>query len=971
MSITFAGIVIGLFARSVIKSGGDVLLNGGQSLLSLFKKELIAATAEEMPHSIKGIVNRLNLKRSSKEKLLSSGNIIDLAGLAWADLLNEQPDELVSKHTQEPNAQVLTRRLDPFWFIDAITSPRASEITFEVGSKSPAEKFDQELLEKLSSIVCTEIRDELQLDDDVDPLPLVQRVVSRLPQRVYDLWLTVPGIELRITRLNTEATLKYVSGSADKEDIFRALRALAQKLIDSLDTDVFGRTSAQPNEPPLLPHRVTYVEPEATLKRARTSSKIPLEKGPAKLLVRKTWILDPQTQLAVMHAPFGYGKSLTFRDFAAELAGEWQKDPDNAPFPILLRCPETLAGHVSTLKAAVQNSLEKQTGLAPTAIERIWSTLKLILLLDSFDEVHMSEKEAKAWFEEMQQISNGDRVRVVVASRPHAFSSRWLGPHDWEVELQPFDEIRGQRWLDSVAGRLGPENLTFREVESTLDATLAGTPILLVMAAYGWNENAKSTPNSKAAIYRRFIERISAGKWSDVQEAHQVVQFGLDTLAEVGGLNAFRKALRLLAWDYLRAEQRAPSVRDSMGLSRRHVSDLLQANFSGIGEDQVDAITRSLCLSLFMHKSVGTESVVFTHRSFREFLCAEHIVDNLRHKRVGAHYLSNAWRILAEAALGDAELTFAGELLQELDSHERSQIIKQLDEWYRERRSIFFKEKEGLQIEKADPNIEVGLVNPNLDRGRVFRANTEELGLVGRKVSPPERTIGLHSSVAYAERFDADLLDDDTCRVSHIVVNRFSQGVIWAYGYHVATGNVVSISPIFDLESYREHLKQAPELMLPIIHVSKKYFACSVPGMHSYHFLHGMGRRRLLALAEFGKVLKRADEKGFAVPSMGLSRPARTPAGFMLSFASGEKTNPKWWWSNRAQTYLIEQISDISDHVHILGSRELISEVHKQTGVLMNWAAHSWDEIIASFEAAIAAIRAYTSKEAADEPEPD
>lgn len=946
-------IAIGLFARSLIKSGGDVLLGASQSLVDLFKKELVVGVAAEAPATIKGVIERLNLKKTSRDKLLNSGSIIDLAGLAWAEILTEQSDEDVSRFTSESNAQSLARRLDPHWFVNAVTSPRADEVAFAIGSKAPSDQIEASVLDKTVAVVGAEIRDELQLADDIDPRPLVEKVVARMPERIYELWLTVPGIEARVTRLNTEAILKHVSGSADRDDIQRALHVLAQQLIDVLNEDVFGRQVAQPNEPPILRHGSTYVEPEATLGRARAKGPVVSERGPVKGVIRKVWSSEPKTQLVMIHAPFGYGKSLTIKSLAAELAVEWKKNPGGAPFPVLLRCPEVLSGHVSTLKAAVQNSIEKQTGLATSAVERIWNTHKLVLLLDSFDEVHMGEKEAQGWIGEMQRISNGDRVRVVVASRPHAFRDKWLGPNDWEVALQPFDESRGQQWLDAVAGLFGPKNLTFKEVSSTLDAALAGTPILLVMAAYGWNENAASVPNSKASIYRRFIEKISTGKWSDIQEAHQVVLRGVDVLTTVAGPHAFRKALRLLAWEYLRAEQRLPNERDHLGLSRRHVGDTLQANFKSVGEEQINEITHSLCLSLFLHKAAGAESVVFTHRSFREYLCAEHVVDTLRSRRVGTHYLSPAWQLMAEAELGEADLAFAGELLQEVDADERAHIVRQFDEWCTENRAIFFKTKDGLQIEKTGQDVEIGLAPQEANRSRVFHVNVERLSIVGRSISLTAMAAGLHVPVAMIGARELPPLPDGMYRVVNTIMHRAGGVDGWSFGYHVGTGNGALICPIGDVDLYRENLRKAPDVMVPIAHVAKTYFACSAPGLHVIHFWHGIRTAELLLFSEFGRLLRRAEAAGLRISLAGLNRPGRTPDGFLLWMSSGDDVNLKQWWSHKATFMLTNFMFERPHHFGLHLSSQQVRSVHVKMGIVMLWDENDWDELFKAYDDAV------------------
>ncbi|NRD62949.1 NACHT domain-containing protein [Corallococcus exiguus] len=951
--MTLTGIAIGLFARAIIKSGGEAILNNTQPLLDLFNKEIIAGASAEAPGFLKGLVEKLVLKRSTKERLLASGHIIDLAGLAWSEILTEQPDSLVEECTGVPTARELARQLDPYWFRNAITSPRATEVTFSLGASTPYDKINNTIIEKTIEIISTEITDELQLTDR-NPAKLVTSIANSLPSRIQELWLDIPGMELRAARLNTESILSYVSGAVNRSDIHGAFKTSAEQLISSLHGDVFGRKTAQPNEPPILTHEKTYVEPEATSKKARTPHTAPADRGPVKTLIKNAWQSDASSPIVVLHAPFGYGKSLTVRSLAAELAKEWLAKPQTNPFPILLKCPEVLSGHISTLKAAVQSSLEKQLSLSQSALETIWSTQRLVLLLDSFDEVHMTEKEAKGWFGEMQQLSNSDRIRILLASRPHAFSSKWLSPTDWEIEIQPFDELRGQQWLNNVSGLLGPTGLTFKTVSATLDPELAGTPILLVMAAYGWNDTTTETPNSKAAIYRRFIEKISTGKWSDVQEAHRVVQSGMETLTDAAGPLAFRRALRLLAWQYLVFEQQFRQSQTPPGLSRRQVGDILQANFSGIGDEQIDAITRSLCLSLFLHKAAGTESVVFTHRSFREFLCAEHLVNILINDESAQQHISPAWRTLTEAELDDAEVAFFGELLSEHAPPVKTQALNKLDKWFKDDRHIFIKGKGKLQIEKTESDLEFGLAPPNQDRSETLRNNTEKLSLAGRNIDVPKLFRQL-DEFDNSDRNYRRPCDDNENRTIFTLAARHPDQT-WEFGYHVSSGSLCCISPISDLELYQQALERAPSLLLPITHISKSYFTCSSPGLLIRPFYYFDKKRAFDAFHQLGVLLREAEKKDIHVPRFSLHHLVQVGDHVMLGFCSDTFSIPtKPAWAKMALASLASAFS--AEGIRARSPTEpgyirSLTEMIPLMNILYQRDSRNWDEMLAAYQQA-------------------
>jgi len=828
-----SSIMIGLFARALTKAGGDYLLKDGAEFKALLGQELISGATGALSGQINSIIERLNLKKSSHTRLLKSGTVLDLAGIAWADAIASQADDITYPATGL-DALKLARRLDPDWFVRKLISQEGRDLSFQLGSEPIKDGLcAPSLLKQLSEFICRELCDELQREEDDLTRSMTQLLIDQLPEKIANLYISLPGVEARITRLSAQSTLRIVSGEAAALDVNAALTKLAQQTMSAKDEDVFGRSSAQAQELPLLPLKLTYIEPLGVLRSSRDNGQEKeQEKTPVKKLIIDTTKNNIDTRLLILHAPFGYGKSLTVRSLASDLAGAWLSNPKDNPFPILLKCPDVLTGHVTTIKSAVQQSIENLTHLPSSTVEKIWSTQKLFILLDSFDEVHMKETESKSWIGEMQRLASNSRVRVLVASRPHAFDSRWLDKSDREIEILPFTEEQAQQWLDSTAMRVGPKGLTYKEVAAQLDPDLARTPILLLMAAYGWSEIKSKKPGSRADLYNGFIDKISHGKWLEVQVEHKVIRDGVETLNEIAGPEAYRKALGILAWEYLRIEQHG-LAEESKGLPRRRIEDILSKRFKGLGDEQISSVTKSLCLSLFFRKSIGAQTVVFTHRSFREFLAARYAVELLRESissisQSGEH--REAWLEFTTAELGAAEIAFCAELFRELDQLTRQKIANQLDSWFSDNRGIFLLDEGGFQLESIHSNIQLGRTKPQFNRIRSLNSNTEFLGLAVRNV--PTRTIlTLKRSKAHFRGYDTtDTVPDDLFR--SVLPFAWSSADGKRVGYSKESGEYVAIISANDEQEYEECRRRVPTRVPPIQHIGSDYLAVGIRGMH-------------------------------------------------------------------------------------------------------------------------------------------
>jgi len=456
-----------------------------------------------------------------------------------------------------------------------------------------------------------------------------------------------------------------LDGTKVAEAAIAAARRLAAGLVKFRDRDVFGRHQQSAGEFGLLPLGKTYVEPVG-----RRAGK----QGPIKQEIKKA-VADPAVGLVSILAHFGYGKSLTVKSLAADLAEEWLSSPDTKPYPIFIHTPDQLRGETTSVSAMVESHLQEIGEMSREAAAWLWTNLSIVLVLDSFDEVVQSSEDARRWIERMRRTASAPshKQRVVLASRPSAVESQWLHASDSKVEIVAFGREQVEAWLARTRGAVHDGDVTVEQLYDRLDADLLGTPILLMMATWIW-AHGDAQRLGKTELYGRFVAKIAKGKWEDVQEAHPVVQEGAAKLERAFGVGAYEKALSLVAWTHLAGETDSARGED-YGLPAHRVETLLRQEFSrgegatSLTESDMRDVSKSIVLSLFFRKAEGEENIRFSHRSFREYLCARYLVEALIEGNTARS--SKGRMALADSLLGENEIRFAADLIAKTGRREQ------------------------------------------------------------------------------------------------------------------------------------------------------------------------------------------------------------------------------------------------------------------------------------------------------------
>lgn len=626
-----AGAVAALVVAGLAKAAGSSI--AGSADLG-FLGDLLKSGAEVAGKvggdPVAELVNRL-VREKRRDRMLRSASWYDLAGLAWGEHLYEHDDDLVRVFGVA--AAQVQRRLDAEWFASLLQGPRGREVPVPKVEAAYGEELDPAFVGALARFLAGECVDELEVDADEDVLPFVTTAILALPARIARIAKQVPGYDARMARLlladrvvpGIERLLAYADGTVAAEEALREMDRLSVETLALADRDTFGRDHFE--DLPKLVHREVYVEPDVAGR-------------PAKQAIRDAW---ERARFVILRAPFGMGKSLTCRDLAIDLAREWREDPSR-PFPLRLDCPDLLSGNVNSLRDAVLKHLEN-VGFGPAEAAWTWGKARLTVLLDGFDEISQAPGQLKRWIEDMASATRREGLVVALFTRPYGYEPQWVRGDAVELDLEALTENQAQDWLIRHATALGRATPALAAIEDRLDEEIARTPILLLMAVYAWDQPSDDGLDGKAALYARFVDRISTGKWADLQDPHPAVA---SAHAEYGEA-LYREALEQVAWAH------HVHVRgDEGGLPLRLLERRL-ADWHELSPDQVTELGRALVLSLFFRKDDVRGDLRFSHRSFREFLCARYLAGRSGNELLLA---------LAEDDPGPETLRFLEELLR-------------------------------------------------------------------------------------------------------------------------------------------------------------------------------------------------------------------------------------------------------------------------------------------------------------------
>lgn len=361
----------------------------------------------------------------------------------------------------------------------------------------------------------------------------------------------------------------------------------------------------------------------------------------------------PAGDLRILCGGPGSGKSTLCRMLASELAA------DPAMHPVFLRLRHMKEG--ADVVAFVQEQL-RDLGLIDR-ISDLRDVPNLVLILDGFDELVMaSQARLRAFFNRLQEdLATGPlrSARVVVSGRDTLFpggDGLPLGAH--VLTLEPFDRSQiaewGKKWRALHGNGPGcgftPEGLLpdDEEAAATPLQHLVSWPLTLHLLA---RVHAKGTlrlnqDTEKAFLYRSILADTA---WRQTMQTSGQGRFDRAEL---------RRFMRLLAWEMYRRETDSLEHSEVMPLIRRFYPEATEADAAEL--TQVAIVNAP---ELTKGEETGCE---FVHKSFSEYLAAEHIVETIErtaHKVTGYGAAKPTWQLSEGDATAALASVFASRLV--------------------------------------------------------------------------------------------------------------------------------------------------------------------------------------------------------------------------------------------------------------------------------------------------------------------
>jgi hypothetical protein len=456
--------------------------------------------------------------------------------------------------------------------------------------------------------------------------------------RLFDSYFRRAYIESLATAEGQHVQRWCLSLAEEKRQVMRHI--LAEDLAAWGKRHVFGNVRRQaPGDPmPFLTLDDSYVQPCGRYEEADT---------PILDLVRR--LIDDH-KLVVVKADFGHGKSLTARRLARDLAREWlesRQPAGEARYPVFIKCARDLRDaryeHAEIVRSALWHAAEEAVADRPAkhddAFAPIESERATLFILDGLDEVALTRNHLEDLFKELL-AALGPGQRAVVFTRPGALrDERCLPQNTPVVDLQPFDDAQIAEWVTSWNRLSGTVSVDVTRFAAFGLATLARTPILLLMIAVTWGDQlANVSQVSQASLYEGFFQHIARGKYGvpggEEHDAVLEVSRRLARELQRRGIQQEEEPVEAMLWLMSRVAWEAHTFAHdeaAKDLQARHVAALLDRELGIDDPAMLERIEVGLLLVMQIDPTGANRTILFGHQSFREFLVARYWKHQLLH----------------------------------------------------------------------------------------------------------------------------------------------------------------------------------------------------------------------------------------------------------------------------------------------------------------------------------------------------
>lgn len=484
--------------------------------------------------------------------------------------------------------------------------------------------------------------------EQLPDLPLCEMYVQPLAARRYVDWLTSDSdagtVRKRFVRKDPPDAITV----SDNEDAPEPDAVPWDEDIPELD-DVTGEddASAQPQDESIGNNRLPWEEEGAYTPPTR-----PWHGKPILDLIE---VQLSKHHFVVVQADMGHGKSLSARFLAWKLAQQYlaaQEPTSQTWLPIFIKCAEDVTSSLVedfpnvVRRALRRHARELQFNLAidDPACAPPELTTRTLYILDGLDEVGLGERDRERLFEHLCDRV-GDTRRFLVLSRPQVVPKTILKKRGVPlIEILPLtvsgrDSLAQEwiaRWNLLVQRPADKPILKITDVASRGLTELAGTPILLFMIAYTWDEQVTQII-SRAALYEAFFQHIAHGKHEQDQRAVHVpirdsAEHLLGKLVDSGYLKRGELPRDAMLWLMSRVAWKAHCLEQGgYELCRSDVEDILKKELGMRGDREA---TRIICGGLLLALQADPDgddpTLLFGHKSFREYMVARFWASALR-----------------------------------------------------------------------------------------------------------------------------------------------------------------------------------------------------------------------------------------------------------------------------------------------------------------------------------------------------
>ncbi|BBY65490.1 NACHT domain-containing protein [Mycolicibacterium helvum] len=337
-------------------------------------------------------------------------------------------------------------------------------------------------------------------------------------------------------------------------------------------------------------------------------------------------VVNNHQQVIVLGDP-GVGKSWALQMHAIRLAknaadqlGNDDVNPDDVDLPIALRC-DALAAHPGALAEAAVAELADLDSAMTLGLRQWLETRcregKVTFLLDAFDE---TPAEQRYTVSDMLDRQPNKDAKFIVTCRIASYNMGILNSRQvCEVELRPFDHPEEYvAALDLPGDR--KQELT-KLLRTPALGGMARIPLLLALLCHLALDPSEDLPRTRAVIYQRILYRFLSGEQSP-GGTFKAAALPADPTQRV---NTLRGILQPLAYRIATSED---------GWLDRIPTTTLDGHLEAIkltsGMKPADAIAALTSAGVLVRdgdvRAGLTPSYLFVHRTFAEYLVAEHLM---------------------------------------------------------------------------------------------------------------------------------------------------------------------------------------------------------------------------------------------------------------------------------------------------------------------------------------------------------